>query len=104
MVYIDADTDANAGSEKQRIKTAMMREIERLKETDARTWEQATFHAITGEPVENVDWAFQDNVNGYKLWMGTFEQIAKELEREGYVEFTARDAAGIPYVKRALAN
>lgn len=97
-------TDASGSTEKQQIKAAMRREIERLGETDARTWEQATFHAVTGEPVDNVDWDFQDNVSGYRLWMSTFEQLAKELAKEGYVEFTHRDAAGIPYVRPLQAT
>lgn len=41
---------------------------------------------------------------GYRLWMGTFEQIASELEVDGYVEFTHRDAAGIPFVRPRQAG
>lgn len=86
-------------TKRHRIKSAMMRELERLREADARTWERATFRAITGESVDDIDWNTQENVAGYRLWMGTFEQIAAELEADGYVEFTHRDAAGIPFVK-----
>lgn len=87
------------GSNKSRLKSAMMQQIERLKETDARTWEHTVFQAITGESVGDIDWEIEENVAGYRLWMGSFEQIARELEIDGYVEFTHRDAAGIPFVK-----
>ena len=87
------------GSQRDQLKTVMMKELDRLQHTDARTWEQATFQAVTGEPAQNVDWDIQENVAGYRLWMGTFEQIAKELEADGYVEFTHFDSAGLPFVR-----
>jgi len=99
MVPLMPNEGAINGTRKHQLKSAMMQQIERLKETDARTWEQATFTAITGESVDDIDWEIKENVAGYRLWMGTFEQIAHELEADGYVEFTHRDAAGIPFVK-----
>ncbi len=99
MTQISPNEGNVDGTKKSVIKTAMMQQIERLKEADARTWEHATFQAITGESVDNIDWDIKENVSGYRLWMGTFEQISKELEADGYVEFTHRDEAGIPFVR-----
>ena len=86
-------------SRKNRLKTVMIRQLERLGRSDVRTWERATFQAVTGQTVEDIDFELRGNRAGYQHWMSSFELLWQELEEDGYVKITGKDPAGAPVVE-----
>ena len=74
-----------AGDNKIHIKSEMLRQLDRLKETTPDLWERAVFESLTGHKREDVDWDIKDNQAGYYTWIRSFDQLVSELEQDGYV-------------------
>jgi hypothetical protein len=66
------------------VKSAMVKQLLRLKMTTPDEWERATFESLTGHKREDVDWEFEDNQAGYYLWVKSFDSLIDELVHDGY--------------------
>ncbi|MBN2241673.1 MAG: hypothetical protein JW793_03205 [Acidobacteria bacterium] len=73
------------GDTKVQVKSEMLRQLARLKETTPDLWERAVFESLTGHRREEVDWDREDNQAGYYTWIRSFDQLIAELEEDGYV-------------------
>ncbi len=72
-------------SSKSRIKSMMIRELQRLGSTTPDLLERGVFVALTGNRREDVDWKFEDNQAGYYMWLRSFDQLVEELIEDGYI-------------------
>lgn len=70
---------------KSRIKSMMIRELQRLGSTTPDLLERSVFVALTGNRREDVDWKFEDNQAGYYTWLRSFDQLVEELIEDGYI-------------------
>ncbi len=75
-------------------KTAMVHQLRRLGETDFDRWERSVFQAVTGRAHEDVDWSVEENRQGYRLWVFSFNLLADELLREGHARVERTDGSG----------
>lgn len=76
------------------MKSTMLREIGKLKRTDPKSWQDAVFRTLTGHSTEEIDWDFEDNHAGYYSWVKSFDQLVKELVKDGYVSSETSGANG----------
>ena len=67
------------------VKSEMLRQLSRLRETTPQQWEGRVFRALTGHRREDVDWEFEDNQAGYYTWIKSFDSLIDELIEDGYV-------------------
>ena len=73
------------GDTRVQMKSEMLRQLARLKETTPDLWERAVFESLTGHRREDVDWECDDNQAGYYTWIRSFDQLISELEEDGFV-------------------
>ena len=85
-------------SPKLQIKNKMLHELDGLVEASILSWQEATFRAITGLSVNDVDFEDPENVRGYAVWIHSFQELTTELEEDGYIKSTAGGLAGLPTV------
>lgn len=76
------------------MKSEMIRQIKRLKSTNPESWSRATFEAITGSSLDDVDWNFQDNKAGFYTWIRSFDQLVTELIEDGYIKQVEDEVTG----------
>ena len=74
-----------------RTKSAMLTELEKLREATPDQWERAVFEALTGGSRDDVDWDVEDNQAGYYTWLKAFDQLVVELVEDGHVVETVID-------------
>ena len=67
------------------MKSVMLRQLARLKQTTPDEWERAVFESLLGYKREDVDWDIEGNQAGYCTWIRSFHQLISELEEDGYV-------------------
>ena len=75
---------------KSLVKSEMIRQLWRVKETTPEQWERRVFEALTGGRREDVDWSFEDNQAGYYTWIKSFDQLIEELVEDGYVKIETK--------------
>ena len=73
------------------VKSEMIRQLARLKNTTPDEWERNVFESLTGHKREDVDWGLQDNQAGYYTWIRSFDDLIGELEEDGYVHTSTVD-------------
>ena len=76
------------------MKTEMVRELWRLRETTPDELERAVFERRTGSTREDIDWDVEDNKAGYFLWTKTFDGLLTELVEDGYLTVEKTDEGG----------
>jgi len=67
------------------MKSVMLQQIARLKQTTPDEWERAVFESLLGYKREDVNWDIEGNQAGYDTWIRSFDQLISELEEDGYV-------------------
>ena len=73
------------------VKSEMIRQLGKLRETTPEQWERTVFEAFTHHKREDVDWSFEDNQAGYYTWIKSFDNLIQELIEDGYVSVKAED-------------
>lgn len=76
------------------VKSEMVRQLRRLGETSPKSWEGATFEALTGNTRDEIDWEVEDNKAGYFLWVKTFDTLVGELVEDGYAIVNEAEGSG----------
>ena len=80
-----------SNSAKKLVKSEMIRQVRRLRQTTPEAWERKVFESLTGRSREDVDWELEDNQEGYYTWVKSFDALIEELIDDGFVRVERND-------------